>query len=71
MKAAGLKLEVFSDEELYIPGETLTATVRIINRSDVPVTLREVGLRSGQTSVTKELDHYLVYNALFTEKKWL
>lgn len=68
MKAAGLKLEVFSDEELYIPGETLAATLRIINRSDVPVTLREVGLRSGQTSVTKELDHYLVYNTPVTEK---
>lgn len=68
IKAAGLKLEVFSDEELYIPGENMTTTVRVINRSQLPITLEEIGLQSGQTVLTKTLDTQLSYNQVMSEK---
>lgn len=71
IKAAGLKLEVFSDEELYIPGETMTASVNIINRSDLPITLDEIGLYSGETSVVKAVEHALPYNVVLSEKMGL
>ena len=67
IQAAGLKLEVFSKEELYIPGDQLTATIRVINRSPVPVTLSQIGLKSGETIVTTPIDQPLKENTLFSK----
>lgn len=67
-KATGLKLEVFSSEDVYIPGETMAATINVINRSPLPATLAQVGLISGQTSLATEAAVGLGYNEVFSQK---
>lgn len=67
VQAAGLKLEVFSEEELYIPGDLLTASIRVINRSSVPAVLKQIGLQSAETTLVKGVNQALKNNVLFSE----